>query len=79
MQSKCRSISRFTLLILAMIILFCFELNAQEEKKKGFIARRDSTKEANIAAGKGFLSFLGGPGYTPELKLLIAVGALYSF
>lgn len=64
-----------------MSILFSIELNAQEQekKKKGFIARRDSIKQVKIAEGKGFLSFLGGPGYTPELKLLLAVGGLYSF
>ena len=79
MQSNCRSISRFAMLILAMNMLFCFELNAQEEKKKGFMARRDSVKDAKIAEGKGVLSILGGPGYTPEVKLIIAVGGLYSF
>ena len=68
---------RFTLIVVLINMLFSFQLSAQE--KKGFIARRDSVKEAHIAEGKGFLSILGGPGYTPELKLLLAVGALYSF
>lgn len=76
-----RSISRLTLLILAVLLLSTFELNAQEEekKKKGYMARRDSVKEAKIAEGRGVLSVLGGPGYTPELQLIIGIGSLYSF
>ena len=69
-------IFRTLLLVLGMTLLFNGELSAQ---KKGWMARRDSIKQVKIAEGKGFLSFLGGPGYTPELKLLIAVGGLYSF
>jgi hypothetical protein len=86
MQANCWSISRIITLIMAMNVLFCVELNAQdveqnnpEEKKNGKSAKRDSVKAAKIAEGKGILTFLGGPGYTPELKLLLAVGGLYTF
>ncbi len=72
-----RNILKFTLLLTVFSLLFTSELSAQE--KKGFIARRDSIKQAKIAEGRGVLTFLGGPGYTPELQLLIAVGGLYSF
>jgi hypothetical protein len=65
------------LLCLGMNMIFDMELMAQ--KKDGFFAQRDSVKAARIDSGEGFLSFLGGPGYTPELKLLLAVGGLYSF
>lgn len=71
------------LLIMVLSIVMNFHLIAQdsleEPEKKGWIAKRDSIKSARIEAGEGFLSFLGGPGYTPELKLLVAVGGLYSF
>lgn len=93
MLISCRSFTRITLLILGMSLLFSKELNAQEEISLAVkidsvhkdqvelsrAERKDSTKTAKIAAGEGVLSFLGGPGYTPELKLIIAVGGLYSF
>ncbi len=71
------SILRIILLVLAMTFVFNFESSAQEEQSRA--AKRDSVKIAKIAAGEGVLSILGGPGYTPELKLIIAVGGLYSF
>lgn len=77
MLISCRSFTRITLLILGMSLLFSYKLNAQKED--GWMAKRDSVKTARIETGEGFLSFLGGPGYTPELKLLVAVGGLYSF
>jgi hypothetical protein len=84
---------RILLLVLAMTFVFNFELRAQEEQSQvpendtvqitqeelSRSEKRDSTKTAKIAAGEGVLSFLGGPGYTPELKLIIAVGGLYTF
>jgi Omp85 superfamily domain len=60
-------------------ILMTSNATAQDEKKNRNSSKRDSVKAAKIAEGKGILSFLGGPGYTPELKLLLAVGGLYSF
>lgn len=78
-------ISRHTIRIMTILIglslLSSSSLNAQdkEKKKKNWFAKRDSIKEARIAEGRGFLSILGGPGYTPELKLIIAIGTLYSF
>ena len=73
-------IFRVTMVIVLINMLFSFQLNAQEEKnKKGYMARRDSVKEAKIAEGRGVLSVLGGPGYTPELQLIIGIGSLYSF
>jgi len=72
-----RLILRIFLLALGIIFVFNFELSAKD--KNGWLAKRDSVKNAKIARGEGVLSFLGGPGYTPELKLLIAVGGLYSF
>lgn len=87
MKTKCKrlistamlkySIMYVVLLVLAMTFVFNFEASAQEEPSRA--ERRDSIKSAKIAAGEGILSFLGGPGYTPELKLIIAVGGLYSF
>ena len=42
--------------------------------------RVETLSEAAISTLNSlFLSVLGGPGYTPELKLLVAVGGLYSF
>jgi hypothetical protein len=49
------------------------------QKKNDRAARKDSVKAAKIEAGEGILSLLGGPGYTPELKLIIAMGGLYTF
>ncbi len=72
-----RSIWRLTLLFAAISLLFTAELSAQE--KKGRAARKDSIKAVKIAEGKGIFSVLGGPGYTPELKLIIAAGSLYTF
>jgi hypothetical protein len=66
----------FALLFIGISLLFTFELSAQEKKKS---ARRDSVKTVKIENGEGILTFLGGPGYTPELKLLLAVGGLYTF
>ena len=71
-----RRIWSFALIIIGISLLFTLELSAQEKKRS---ARRDSVKTAKIEKGEGVLSFLGGPGYTPELKLLLAVGGLYSF
>jgi hypothetical protein len=76
---KSEMILRISVLVVLINMLFCFELSAQEDKKNGKSARRDSIKAAKIAEGKGIATFLGGPGYTPELKLLLAVGGLYSF
>jgi len=70
-------IPRYTFLIIGIITLFTLELSAQ--KKKGYFARRDSLKKARIAEGKPFLSLLAGPGYTPELGVVVAAGGLYSF
>ena len=72
-----RRIWRFTLLFVVLSLLFAIELGAQE--KKGRAARRDSIKAVKIAEGRGIFTILAGPGYTPELKLLIAAGGLYSF
>jgi hypothetical protein len=88
-----KSIMYVVLLILGMTFVFNFEASAQEEVSLAVkidsvqndqvelsrAERRDSIKNAKIAAGEGILTFLGGPGYTPELKLIIAVGGLYSF
>jgi hypothetical protein len=87
------SILRIILLILTMTFAFNSELSAQEEAGQAAKTdtvqsaqeelsrgeRKDSIKTAKIAAGEGILSFLGGPGYTPDLKLLVAVGGLYTF
>ena len=86
------SILRIILLVLTMTFVLNLELSAQEEISLAVkidsihndqvelsrAERKDSIKSAKIAAGEGILSFLGGPGYTPELKLIIAVGGLYS-
>lgn len=42
-------------------------------------ARKDSIREAKVAAGEGLISPLVAPGYTPELGGLVAVGGLWSF
>ncbi len=72
---------RILILIVGLSLFNTSELSGQvdEKKKKGWLAKRDSTKQVRIEEGRGFLSLLGGPGYTPELQLLIAVGGLYSF
>jgi len=72
-----RSTWRFTLVFATISLLFTAVLSAQE--KTGRAARKDSIKAAKIAEGKGIFSVLGGPGYTPELKLILAVGTLYTF
>ena len=46
-------------------ILMTSNATAQDEKKNRNSSKRDSVKAAKIAEGKGILSFLGGPGYTP--------------
>jgi hypothetical protein len=78
-----RTIWGITKLLLGIILLFSYELSAQDElsvqEDLGFFERRDSVKTAKIEQGKGVVSFLGGPAYTPELKLLIAAGGLYTF
>ena len=81
MSSIYRNVLQFAALSLAITFMSSSDIWAQEEKKKkkGFIARRDSIKQVRIAEGKPFFSILAGPGYTPELKLLIAAGGLYSF
>jgi hypothetical protein len=71
------SFMRIILLVLVISLAFNSELGAQ--KKNDRAARKDSVKAAKIEAGEGILSLLGGPGYTPELKLIIAMGGLYTF
>ena len=55
------SIMRIIMLILAITLVFNFELGAQEKHNRG--ARRDSIKAAKIEAGEGILSLLGGPSF----------------
>ena len=77
--NKNKAITLRSLILTVLGITLIFNLEVIAQKKTGFLARRDSVKKARIAEGEGFLSILGGPGYTPELKLLVAVGGLYSF
>lgn len=49
--------------------------SAKSDKK----AKRDSLRTQKVVEGKGLITPLLVPGYTPELGVLLAVGGLWSF
>lgn len=70
--------------IKALLLLFILStsLFAQTEKqqlKEEKKAKKDSIKALKVAEGRGLISPLVAPGYTPELGGLLAVGGLWSF